>query len=162
MFGNGSQQNEHFLERTFHRCFLPSFSSFCWGFSEKIQMWKVNGLQTTDDGRRTSSDGKSSHCLWHGELKNFFMIIITVKIWIIAINVSVPARNWKWKGTTLEKGHFSASKTMKKGNTCIVIFSYLILKMSFQLCIKFNAFTWLIVYIFYYICTEIQLKSEDQ
>jgi predicted lactoylglutathione lyase len=28
MFGNGSQQNVHSLERTFHRCFLPSFSSF--------------------------------------------------------------------------------------------------------------------------------------
>jgi hypothetical protein len=25
-------------------------------------MWKVNG-------RRTPSDGKSSHCLWQGELK---------------------------------------------------------------------------------------------
>ena len=23
----------------------------------------------TDDGRRTPSDGKSSHCLWQGELK---------------------------------------------------------------------------------------------
>ena len=32
-------------------------------------MWKVNGRQTTDDGRRTPSDGKSSHCLWQGELK---------------------------------------------------------------------------------------------
>ena len=29
---------------------------------EKIKMWKVNG-------RRTPSDGKSSHCLWQGELK---------------------------------------------------------------------------------------------
>ena len=39
-----------FLERTFHRCFLPSFTSFGWGVSEeKIQMWKVNGRQTTDD-----------------------------------------------------------------------------------------------------------------
>ena len=28
----------------------------------KIKMWKVNG-------RRTPSDGKSSHCLWQGELK---------------------------------------------------------------------------------------------
>jgi hypothetical protein len=28
MFGNGSKQNVHSLERTFHRCFLPSFSSF--------------------------------------------------------------------------------------------------------------------------------------
>jgi hypothetical protein len=28
---------------------------------EKIKMWKVNG-------RQTPSDGKSSHCLWQGEL----------------------------------------------------------------------------------------------
>jgi hypothetical protein len=28
MFVNGSGQNEHSLERTFHRCFLPSFGSF--------------------------------------------------------------------------------------------------------------------------------------
>jgi hypothetical protein len=39
MFGNGSLQNVHSLERTFHRCFLPSFSSFGLGFSEeKIKM----------------------------------------------------------------------------------------------------------------------------
>jgi hypothetical protein len=44
------------------RCFLPSFSSFGSGVSEeKIKMWKVNGRQTTD--------AKSSHCLWQGELK---------------------------------------------------------------------------------------------
>ena len=64
MFVNGSGQNEQSLERTFHRCFLPSFTSFGWGVSEeKIKMWKVNG-------RRTPNDGKSSHCLWQGELKN--------------------------------------------------------------------------------------------
>jgi hypothetical protein len=28
MFVNGSERNEHFLLRTFHRCFVPSFSSF--------------------------------------------------------------------------------------------------------------------------------------
>jgi hypothetical protein len=28
MFVNGSGQNEESLERTFHRCFLPSFTSF--------------------------------------------------------------------------------------------------------------------------------------
>jgi hypothetical protein len=28
MFVDGSGQNEQSLERTFHRCFLPSFSSF--------------------------------------------------------------------------------------------------------------------------------------
>ena len=43
MFVNGSGQNEQSLERTFHRCFLLSFTSFGWGVSEeKIKMWKVN------------------------------------------------------------------------------------------------------------------------
>jgi hypothetical protein len=32
-------------------------------------MRKVNGQRTTDNRRRTPSDGKSSHCLWQGELK---------------------------------------------------------------------------------------------
>ena len=63
MFVNGSGQNEHYLERICHRCFLPSFTSFDWGvLEEKIKMWKVKG-------RRTPSDGKSSRCLWQGELK---------------------------------------------------------------------------------------------
>jgi len=72
MFVNGSGRNEFFSQRTFHRCFLPSFSSFGWEVSEeKIKMWKLtdDGRQTTDDGRRTPSDAKSSHCLWQGDLK---------------------------------------------------------------------------------------------
>jgi hypothetical protein len=37
--------------RTFHRCFLPSVSSFGRRISEeKIKMWKVNRWRTTDDG----------------------------------------------------------------------------------------------------------------
>ena len=60
MFINGSGRNEQSLLRTFHRCFLPSFSSF--GKEEKIKMWKVNQ-------RRMPNDGKSSLCLWQGELK---------------------------------------------------------------------------------------------
>jgi hypothetical protein len=56
IFVNGSGKNEQSLERTFHRCFQPSFTSFDLGVSEeKIKMGKV-------DGRRTPSDGKSSHC----------------------------------------------------------------------------------------------------
>jgi hypothetical protein len=46
MFVDGSGQNEQSLERTFHRCFLPSFTSFGWAVSEeKIKMWKVNERQ---------------------------------------------------------------------------------------------------------------------
>jgi hypothetical protein len=49
MFVDGSGQNEQFLERTFHRCFLPSFTSFGWVVSEeKIKMWKANGRRKTD------------------------------------------------------------------------------------------------------------------
>jgi hypothetical protein len=35
MFVNGSGQNEQSLQRTFHRCFLPSFGSFGKAFSEE-------------------------------------------------------------------------------------------------------------------------------
>jgi hypothetical protein len=38
MFVNGSEQNVQYLERTFYRCFLPSFSSFGWVSKEKIKM----------------------------------------------------------------------------------------------------------------------------
>ena len=48
---------------TIYRCFLPNFRPIGFVVSEeKIKMWKVNG-------RRTSGNGKSSHCLWRGELK---------------------------------------------------------------------------------------------
>ena len=36
MFVNGSGRNEQPLQRTFHRCFLPSFGSFGQAVSEKI------------------------------------------------------------------------------------------------------------------------------
>ena len=81
MLVNGSGQNLQSLERTFYRCFLPSFSSFGWGVSEeKIKMWKVNR-------RQTPSDGKSSHCLWQGELKklfnsNTFLYLFQDRTWI--------------------------------------------------------------------------------
>ena len=50
MFVNGSGRNEQSLQRTLHKCFLPSFVSF--GVSEeKIKMEKVNGRQTPSDGK---------------------------------------------------------------------------------------------------------------
>ena len=41
-------------------------------------MWNFNGRRMTDDGQRTPSDGKSSHCLWQGELMTLTVIIICV------------------------------------------------------------------------------------
>jgi hypothetical protein len=35
MFVNGSGRNKHSLQRTFHRCFLPSFCSFGQAVSEE-------------------------------------------------------------------------------------------------------------------------------
>ena len=54
MFVNGLGQNEQSLERTFHICFLHSFTSFGWGVSEEIRL-KCEKL--TDD-RRQMTDAK--------------------------------------------------------------------------------------------------------
>jgi hypothetical protein len=37
--------------------------------AEGFQRRRLKCEKLTDDGRRTPSDGKSSHCLWQGELK---------------------------------------------------------------------------------------------
>ena len=84
MFVDGLGQNEQSLERTFHRWFLPSFTSFGWAVSEeKIKMWKVNG-------RRTPSDGKRSHCLWQEELKINTKFLLTNACVINTINITIP------------------------------------------------------------------------
>jgi hypothetical protein len=73
--------------RTFHRCFLPSFSSFGLGDSEeKIKIWKVNR-------RRMPSDGKSSHCLWQGEHANHYTIFLRL------------CKNHTEKGVVLQNFH---------------------------------------------------------
>jgi hypothetical protein len=122
MFVIGLGRNEQSLYSTFHRCLLPSFSSFGQAVSEekifenrpirnKNCLWRpcllmdrdkmsilyrgpsidasyqvsvhlAKGFQRrlkceklTDDRRRTPSDGKSSRCLWQGELKRKFKIL---------------------------------------------------------------------------------------
>ena len=37
--------------------------------AEGFQRRRLKCEELTDDRRRTPSDGRSSHCLWHGELK---------------------------------------------------------------------------------------------
>ena len=135
MFVNGSGRNKHSLQRTRHRCFLPSFDSFGQAVSEekiflnrpirnKNCLWrpcllmdrdKMSSLQRgpsidasyqvslhlaegfqrrrlkceklTDDRRQTPSDGKSSRCLWQGELKRGEASNHIVKQLIINISV---------------------------------------------------------------------------
>ena len=63
------------------------------------------------NGRRTSSDGKSSHCLWQGELIRAVIILLNVYMsrMILAVLKWVPCtHNWEFF-TKLEhfcKGHF--------------------------------------------------------
>ena len=37
--------------------------------AKRFQRRRLKYEKLTDDGQRTPSDGKSSHCLWQGELK---------------------------------------------------------------------------------------------
>ena len=46
---------------------LPT--KFQFNLVEGFQRRRLKFEKLTDDGRRTLSDGKSSHCLWQGELK---------------------------------------------------------------------------------------------
>jgi hypothetical protein len=58
-------KNEQSLERTFHRCFLPSVTSFGLGVSEeKIKMWKLTDDRrwTTDDGRQVMAKAHITFC----------------------------------------------------------------------------------------------------
>jgi hypothetical protein len=47
--------------------------------AEGFQRRRLKCEKLTDDGRRMPSDGKSSHCLWQGELKTVFEIILWLK-----------------------------------------------------------------------------------
>jgi hypothetical protein len=64
MFVNGSGRNEHSLQRTFHRCFLPSFGSFDQAVSEGKNLKKsanqkqespVSAMFVTGSGRNEQS-----------------------------------------------------------------------------------------------------------
>ena len=46
MIVNGSGQNEHSLQRTFHRCFLPTFGSFGKAVSEEKIFLEINHSET--------------------------------------------------------------------------------------------------------------------
>ena len=68
MFVNGSGQNEQCLEWS-----GPSINASYQAslhLAEGFQRRRLKCEKLTDNSRRMPSDGKSSHCLWQGELKN--------------------------------------------------------------------------------------------
>ena len=58
--------------------------------AEGFQRRRLKCEKLTDDRRRTASDGKSSHCLWQGELKiqmNMLAFLGGLIIWTITRQV---------------------------------------------------------------------------
>jgi hypothetical protein len=47
MFVNGCGRNEQYIERTFHRCFLPSVGLFDRAVSEENIFLEINQSETT-------------------------------------------------------------------------------------------------------------------
>jgi hypothetical protein len=45
--------------------------------AEGFQMRRLKCEKLTGDGRQTPSDGRSSHCLWQGELKSCLIRHVT-------------------------------------------------------------------------------------
>ena len=118
MFVNGSGQNVQSLERTFHRCFLPSFSSFGWGVSEeKIKMWKVNGRQVMAKahiGLQKLSVGKKTylHDLQHIKLSKKMMSSKT--------SSEISDNTWKMGIKKWKRKYLSSAELYK---ICILILS---------------------------------------
>ena len=66
MFVNGSGRNEHlYREPSIDASYQVSVH-----LAKGFQRRRLKCEKLTDDRRRMPSDGKSSHCLWQGELKS--------------------------------------------------------------------------------------------
>ena len=65
MFVNGSGQNE----QLYREPPIDASYQFSVHLDEGFQRRRLKCEKLTDDRRRTPSDGKSSHCIWQGELK---------------------------------------------------------------------------------------------
>ena len=64
MFVNGSELNQQSLQRTFQRCFLPSFDSFGQAVSEKIFQKSTNQTQELPvEAMFVNGSGRNQHSL---------------------------------------------------------------------------------------------------
>ena len=89
MFGNQSGKNEQSLQRTFHRCFLPSFSSFGKAVSEeKIfqkstnqkQEWPVAAMFVNGLGQNEHSLQRTFHNCFLPSFGSFGYVVLEEKI----------------------------------------------------------------------------------
>ena len=107
MFVNGSRQNQQSLQRTFHRCFLPSFGSFGHAFSEEKIFQKltnqkqelpvvamfVNGL-----GRNEQSLQRTCHRCFLPSFGSFGQVVSEEKIFL---NRPIRNKNCLWRSCLL-------------------------------------------------------------
>ena len=63
-----TDQNE--ISKLYRGPFIDAFNQVSVHLVEGFQRRRLKCEKLMDDGRQTSSDGKSSHCLWQGVLKS--------------------------------------------------------------------------------------------
>ena len=122
MFDNGSGRNEHSLQRTFHRCFLPRFGSFGQAVSEennfnnrpirnKSCLWRPCLLTDRDEMsnpyRGPAIHGSyqvSVHLAKQLQRRNFQKSInLKQKLPVVAVLVNGPIRNEPSLQTTFHR-----------------------------------------------------------
>ena len=67
-----------------------------------FQRRRLKCEKLTDDGQRTPSDGKSSHCLWQGELTKIFNNGLHKKCYGLEYMVAIYIGHWPWTGIKLK------------------------------------------------------------
>jgi hypothetical protein len=98
MFVNGSGQNEQSLERIFHRCFPPSFTSLAEGFQRR----RLKCEKLTDDRWQTT------------DVKWWQKLTLPLARW--AKNVKKKSMMVDDRHQVILKAHLAFSKVILKGN----------------------------------------------
>jgi hypothetical protein len=123
IFVNGSGRNEQSLQRTFHRCFLPSFGSFCQTVSEeknlknqsirnKNRLW-LPCLLTDRDERSYRYRGPSIDASYQVRQK-----------------LTLPSARWAKNGQYREAGNIGYTRRWEKKTYCKYVLENTILKQT--------------------------------
>ena len=102
MFVNRSGRNEHSLQRTFHRCFLPSFGSFGQAVSEEKFFFKLTNQKqefpvvamfVNGSGQKVQSFQRTFHRYFLPSFGSFGQAVLEK----IFLNRSIRNKNCLWR-----------------------------------------------------------------